>query len=832
MTVAVKPCRLRRSALAGRQPFGRLPNGLVGAFAAAFCLLVAGWGRGEDAAPLPAADGFVAEDRQALADGLFSRGLFDLAAKEYADLVAAQPAPANLDLLLFRLAECQRNRRLAAEALLLYRRIAAEFPKSPYRPRALLQQGLALLDEGQAAAAVDQLSALVDSQPAEAIRGAALYYLGDALEQTGKPAAALARYEQVRRELPAGEFAAYAGLRAAAMLGASTTAEDRTRADALYRELAERPVTPRIGAEALFQAAQMLFNRQAFGESATRYLQLLERFPEDLRARAACRPAAWACHNAGRFAEALKLATAALALPDRTPERAEWLYLKANAERQLDQRREALATYALMLSEFPAAEFTPAARYERILTLYRDGRYAEALEAAERLEQPAEDLVDDLLWLRAESAAALPDPARAVQYYRMLVKERPGSSFAPEALYRLGYLLQQQSAWTEASAHYLALSDKYPTNALAPRALFASGLCLSRAGQADAAIRDWRALEQRYPDHETAPEALYQRAVEELRAGRQAEAATALDELLRRFPQSPRRPEALFWRGSIWHAAGEPEEAARALRLALEAKPAREIEREAMYLLGTVLQQQGKEAEAAVLFQPLLEAPTREKFPPERLAWLAEFQQGRQRYDLAEAAARSLLEVAREPLWQQAAWVLLGRALRAKGDGDGARQAFTRALDLPVNGRFGPEAALRLGEQLLADNEVAAAEVRLRDAAVRAATPEFQGLRAHAYAALARAAEARQDPAAAVRYYLSVAILYDDPVQVPAALDRAATLLGGLGRAEESRTAARELVTRYPESAEAVRWRKTLDQAGQQDTPPVPEAVPLKGPPP
>jgi TolA-binding protein len=741
-----------------------------------------------------------------------------MAAHEYAALAAAQPPPADLDAVLFRWAECLRHTGAVPEAEALLVRVEKEFPAGAVRPRATLTRGLLLYERKAFAEAEAIFAALAESRPAEDVRAAALYYLGEAAERGGRRAAAVARFEQLRRELPRTPFAACAGLRLAEWEAGGSDPAGRGRAAALYREVAEQAAEPRVAAEALFQAGRLAYDAQVWSESAERFRQLLARYPADARAPESRLPAAWASHRAGRYVEALQLADAALALPPDA-HRGEWLYLKANAERELERRPEAAATYARLLTECPGATFVPAARYERILTLFRDGAYKQVLAEAAAFEAPPADVADDLLWLRAESAAALADPDRAVECYRLLVNDHPASRFAPEALYRWSHRVQEQGAWAEASRLYLLLAERYATNTLAPRALFASGVCLSQAGQWEGARRDWTELVRRHPENELVPEAMYQRGLEEIRHNLRTEAAASLDELLRRFPQHARRVEALYWRATLWDAAGDLAEAARGLREALAGGPSRDLEREISYLLGTVLQRQGREADAAALFLPLIEGTARGKFAPERLCWLAEFQAGRGEFAAAETVARALLDGARDAVWQQSGWALLARAQRGLNRVGDAKASWSRALDLGVNGRFAPEAALRLGETLLDAGQVPEAEARLRDAAQRAAAPEFQSVRALAYTALGRAAEARGAPAEAVRFYLGVAILYEDPERVPAALDRAAVLLDGLGRAAESRDAARELVERYPRSAQAQRWQGRLTGVASTNAP-------------
>lgn len=755
------------------------------------------------------ADVIEAGDRKLLADGLFSRGFHALALPEYLALAGRRPPPAALDEILFRLGECQRQLKRPAEAEASYRRLAAEQPQSPLRDRAVLMRGLIVLEMGNAAVGAELLESLLASTTNADLRAAATYHAGEAREQAGDAPRALAHFRALRETAPAHELAAYAGLRLAVLQARGGGPEALDAAMALYQQLAEKPFSARVGAEALFQAASLAYTRGQFETSARLFRQLAERHPGDLRAREAARPSAWAHYRTGRYADALETAAAGAAAVDQpADERAEWLYLQANCERQLDRRAEALRSYAALLAADPASAFAPAARYERLLVLFKEGAYEQVLKEADALADPPADQLPDLLWLQAEAAEALKDTARAVQFYRLLVRQAPRSALAADATYRLAHQLQQQQAWGEASRAYLELAERWPTNALVPQALFASGLCLAQAGQSEAALRDWHQLLTRFPEHETVPEARFQKAMEEIRLGNGREAAATLDTLMRDHPGHPRLDEARFWRAQQAYAAREMGEAERLLRACLAGHPPLEVAREASFLLGLVLQATGRDAEAAATFQPLLDAPVGSKFSIDRLNWLAEFQFARQAFAESEAAARAMAARAPSPEWKQTAFTLLARAQQARQRPAEAIAAYTQALAVEARTRYGAEAALRLGELLMATGRLDEAVARLQDAAARASTPELQDLRAYAYAALGTAVERRGDREAAVRYHMSVAILFDDAERVPAALDRAATLLAELGREAESRATVAELLERYPGSPPALRRRQ------------------------
>ena len=216
-----------------------------------------------------------------------------------------------------------------------------------------------------------------------------------------------------------------------------------------------------------------------------------------------------------------------------------------------------------------------------------------------------------------------------------------------------------------------------------------------------------------------------------------------------------------------------------------------------------ILQQVGRKPEAAAYFQKLLDAPIAEKLGADRLAWLAEFQLEQKQYDAASSAANTLIAQKVDKGWKQTAWTLLGRVHRVKSERDPAIRAFTEALATGAATAYGAEAALRLGELLTESGRYDEASARLNEAATRAASPDLLGLRAHAYAGLARNADLKGDTEAALRYYMSVGILFEDAALVPEALSRAAALLDKLGRGAEAQAVRDELRNRYPNSPHA-----------------------------
>lgn len=742
------------------------------------------------------------QERMQFADGLYSRGLYDLALKEYDGFLREAPDDnANRDAALFRKGECHRRLgdRMAAEKA--FRQVFVDFPKSEFRLRAGFRRAEVFLDAGQHAAAVDLFKSVIAEKPEDSLAGACWYYMGLAELRAGKKAEATAALEMVKKNYPASEFGSFALLELGELRarGEGAGDDDVRQALALFKAAAEGGQgTPRVRAEALFQITDLLFRRGDYEKSAEAFRTLLRQYPDDRRVADGRLTAAWAAHNAGLYAEGLTYATAALENAE-VARRDEWLYLKANCQRQLGKGNEASATYEELLAAYPESDYAGAARYEQALTLYKMARFRDVLKTLETVKLN-DTIKKDVYWLRAEAHAALNEQENAVQYYRLITRDFPKSDRAADAAYRLAHHLQLGEQWKEASRYYMQVAGDFPESELAPQAVFASGFCLDKAGLHAEAARDWAALIERYPKSKYVEDALYQKAMSEVFLERDATADTTLRDLLKQFPKTRFLGDAHYWLGLLAAKQEKWADAEKEYRAALNAKPRAELERETRFQLALTLRNTGKDGEASGIFNALLTSPLRDRFAPTLLHWLAEYGFENHRYQDAEAAARAIIEGQKDPSWQQTGLALLGRALLAQDRTDDAARAFRDALAQKVSTRFGAEAALRLGEIAMKADDAAKALDYYAEAARRASDESLLGVRARAYAGLGQAARAKGDLEGAARYFMSVAILYDDPVLVPACLRDAASVFGQLGRDEDQRKTLDELKRRYPDS--------------------------------
>ena len=744
------------------------------------------------------AGAFDVETQRQLADGLYSRGLYDLALDEYLRLSREVEDLDELDLVLYRIGESHRRLNNPQAAERFYIRVIREFPDSAYFDRASFRRAETWITRGRYLEGLNHFQALLEREDlTESLVAPALYYLGDASRRLNFIQQAVDAYQQAMETDPDSAFAAYAALDLASIY--KQDPDQRHRVLPLYEGVAANPPTEAVAAEAFFQIGDWHFMQGDYAASAAAYEQLLSKHPDHERSREARLQAAWALYNIGRHADAARMAEAQVSAEPLPAQGAEWLYLLANSQRQLLRTENAEATYTRLIEAFPEHDWARIARYEMALLAFRRDEFATAIEAAEAIEPDAE-LEQDLFWLLAESYAAVGRDDEAVQYYRRVIDTDPTGPQAPGALYRLGRILQQRRDYVAAGRTYRQLVEAFPDDNLAPAALLAAAFSMVMADRLDEALADWAALIEAYPDHALAEEARYQRALALMQEGRQTEARAGFTSFTERHPDSAFAAEAWYWLAVLAQQDNDYAAAEAALRQALERDdiPA-ELHARIQFRLAVNLQRQDKAEEAADRLQQLIADAEAVSIPAALLDWLTRYRLVAEAYAKAETAARALAATDSTEAWQQIAWALIGQSLLGQDQTAEAVSAFERSLTFDARTRDGAEAAWTLGDIHIQQAQPESARPWFNQAAEWSSDDRLIDIRARSFFGLGQAAELEDDFRRAARYYLAVAIFFDDDNWVPRALSRGAAMLEQDGRLEEQKRALTELAERFPD---------------------------------
>ena len=105
------------------------------------------------------------------ADGLFARGLYDMALEEYRKVEQAAAPSQPLDAVLLRMGECHRHLGDKVAASAAYQRLIETYPDSPYRFRAEFRRAELYVAAARYPEALALLDELIARDPPEETEG-------------------------------------------------------------------------------------------------------------------------------------------------------------------------------------------------------------------------------------------------------------------------------------------------------------------------------------------------------------------------------------------------------------------------------------------------------------------------------------------------------------------------------------------------------------------------------------------------------------------------------------------------------------------------------------
>ena len=497
-------------------------------------------------------------------------------------------------------------------------------------------------------------------------------------------------------------------------------------------ELAERLGTAPAGlaVEVDFQQAYGLYERAEYARATEALYGIYESDPRGVRGGEALFWSAEAAFQAGQAGVSGQL---------------------VRAERLFDR----------FLREYPAHRQADAARYALGWTRFRAADYARAATAFEKFlsaYDPSTERVpyaSDALLRIADSYYALRryDEAEAV-YAQAEAQGRQRGEGADYAAFQRGQTLAARGNGASAVAAFDRALRSFPRSALRPAIRFAKGQTLFEEGDYGDAIAQYDSLVAAHPESPLAARARYATGDAYYNRGDYGRAERAYRDVLQTYPRSPYVADALTGLQYTLNVQGRSSEAAAAVRAFVDANPGGADTAALQYQMAEVAFQSGDlggAVDALLRFQR--EYPRDERSPAARLL-LARAYEGLGRSPDAAAQYRALLDGPGDADERPEAALRYGRLLLADERPAEAYDVFAALESTAPNGLVAAEALLGQGRALLAQSRPDEAARRLTTALTAAAG---QPLGREVRFTLAQTYEAQNRPEAALEEYAALA---------------------------------------------------------------------------
>ncbi|GEM_PF-3329968 len=728
------------------------------------------------------------------AESLFARGMYDLALKEYINYEKKYPGNEKTALLKFRKGECYFQLKKWKEAEKNFREVVSLHGEK--EKEALYRLSQVYLEERKYREAGEILSELEKASIPGKLREGVLSLLGELMLREGKGKEAQKYVNKLKREFPQSPILPYAWFNLA--IFSWNRGEKALSREFFLNALSSLP-PPSLKEELLYSLGRVNLELSRYQEARKYFSALLQEFPASKQINNAILGMGISYYRAGNWKEADKWFSN---LEKKTIKEAKikeslWLW-KGKVNLQLGDLQKSTYYLSLLSKKSP---YYPEARYFLARVEKKEGKVEEAKNILKEVSTLQGKYAPLSLLLLSEMDSEKGNFKSALSYLADIDSFQK-SPYYPDLLYEKGLLLEKMSRYRESLPLFNLFVNSFPSHKYYLPALFHRGVGFYYSGNYPAAEKDFQQVKKEKPGGDWAEGADYYLVQVALKEEKLSLFFQRVEEFLQSYPESSWKEELIYQAGIVAKRNDKLSTAVNYFLLYLDKFPRGRYAPEVTYLLAYTYFLEGEQKNSARVFLSILK-----KFPSypvdkNTLLWLAEYflknkayrnslfvynemeKRFKSREDmevievgkgevevlsgkLAKGIKRleSFLEKYPHSRLKGKVYFLLGEAYSMKGEGDKSVEYWKRATE---GGEYASRALCSLGEYFFS-----------------------LGSYAQAY-----------------RYYLKLAYLYQDSPFVPQALYKAGISLKRLGKDEEAEKVFQELITRFPTSKEAGKFRK------------------------
>ena len=723
-----------------------------------------------------------------VANGFLNREFYELAASEYEKYLEWFPTGGFAEEAMYRLADCLRGQGKPEAARRQYEAVQKKFPTGNFFARAAFRQGEMDWNEGRHAEALKHFVLGGEKAESQETRLTARFYQARTLIQLKRVEEAIPVLRELGRVEKENPYRGFALLELARAL----EGVDPEEAGIIYARVLDLKTSSLLRAEAGTKAALLEMKNGQWTAAAALLEKVRKLDVPDEWVTFANLQLVRSYYQADRYEPALKI----LQDPKNRfpPEaQAELDLLHAHSLRLLKKYKEAVGRYDIFLKNHPGNSSRESAAYERVVCLYATRAGSWDAEAALFLQTwPAAVGAPQFLCWRADHAFRRQDYAAAAVLYSKLPTAKLKTELVPEALYQHGVSLAQTGQHDSAAEVLGEFIKRFPDHALAANTLFQRGLVQQRAGRFKDALASFGRIAERFPKSPEHEPALYRIALLHGELKQHAEMREAFRKLGAAHPTHPFATDAAYWTGWSLFEERKYREAIPHLEKARKGNPkAHGAQATSRLILAHYQLGNRPSLLNEVESLPAASAP----LAAEIYDWLARESAGAGDHDTAERYFRRLLahpEVADRR--KTARWGLAqSLAAQAKwkaaiAEWESYEKDYSQPAEIVAT-------RLQLVRAHLALTEFPRAQELAED--VLRLQPEGRN-NAEARYLLGEIMARQEKHTEAARYFLSVAVLYEDPEITPRSLSRAIQSFEAAGDTNQVQRLREELERKYP----------------------------------
>jgi TolA-binding protein len=733
-----------------------------------------------------------AKAQLAIADGLYVRKLYDLAAPEYEKFLGRYQDDSGRAAAMYRLADCYSKTGQESPAVNTYRMLLTEIQTGEFVGSAAFRLASRAFDQKDYGSASSLYEKAYNNSKSSEVKITALYYEAKSLELMNRKSEARPIYEEVAKTGENNPF------RDAARLSVAYFALENGQKDSaydLFRSLGADSVKPAVRVESLVRAGILGEDLKKRDEAEQLFKTAISTSAEGKWKQIAQLELMKLEYDGDKFAQVLDTYAKNLnALGEET--KPSVLLIVANSYRQLGKQSKALDFYNLLIRQYPSTQEAADGRYQRLVSLdqLKDPSLSHEVDAY-LLMNPPKERADKALLLKAQALLQQNQYAIAAKLYLQLTNSTLPDTYKPDCYYAAGYGFSQVHNNSAAIEAFSGLIQNYPQYKLVVKALLKRALLYQEGKNYTAALTDFSKIIEQYPTAAECETALLEKGLTLGQQGEYQQMTDTFHQLLQKFPNSSGAAQANFWIGWADFEAKRYAEAIGPLSAARQKNPGEYGDRVTLRLI-FCQQTLGHLDDAATEVSNFVQSDIkRVSLVADACAWLGQRYFEAKQYEKSEKFLSLLTKNVSADKFDKGAWLTLGHNQielqhypEATASINSYLQSATDAADRAK--AFVALSAAQLGAKQY-DDATKSAE--------QAMTLQPEGrTNAEARLAVGDVESGRGNYENAAKSYLSVAVLYEDPEVTPLALEKAYMAFHQSGNETEANKTLTELRTRFP----------------------------------
>lgn len=729
------------------------------------------------------------------ANGLFQRGLYDMAANEYREFIRKHPESAHTHEALFGLAESYFFNKNYERAAQHYKEYTVQFINRDKIQLARLRLAQCQVNQNQFDAALEAVDAISEDGLDEEWLQKKYYVLAQVHDAKGDADAAVKQYQKAAAVDPSSTTA----LEATIKLGEIYKSRNEYAAavDAFQRATVNASDNA-IKGIALYKQAETAFLSGDYEISADLFAEVVDLNPDAALVEDAISNLLLALFNVPAYNAVIKRAEHYQDKLTPGGRLFDVRYVTARSLKQLGQYDAALTTIDQALGlEGLSGEQKNKAVDVKVEILFLSRKYADVIELIDTAWADAEAYAEKGIFFKAESEYSLANFETAHGLYGRLLETYPETEYKSEALYGLAHAKNALGKEAEAAAlfeEYFASADDEGKK---KEALFNQILLKSKVQDYQKAIADSLEFLKAYPDDKNVGRVRFLLGSMYSETKQYDQAIATFEHIVQRDLENPKRLESMFLLAYNLQLAERLDDALAFYRQVPRGEDAA-LYYSALKNMALIHLERQEFNKAIMLLKEIVETYDENDLKIDMYLWIAEKSLEAKSYK----TVLTVLDKAESKLTteedRQALAYFRGAAYQEQGQCQSALAEYEEVVNIETERLFVPKAYLGMARCLMTINHIDAAKAVLDTVLLSYADEAEISLKARFE--MGGLLEKKEQLEEAAKFYMLVAVLYNDPWYSPESLFRAGRIFEQLDKLNDARNVYQEIIQLYTKS--------------------------------